>query len=128
MNHIFTIDGKSYDIGVVFLRRKASVRETNNSGMAKSGRMFRDIIGTYYDYELTFGRSSLSQADYDELYETLTAPVDFHTVVFPYGGSTLTFNAYITSATDELQRAGQENRWVDLTISFLATSPERRPL
>lgn len=125
---VLTVDGKTYNIDVTSLKRSASVLDGTNAGRVLSGLMVRDIIGTYYNYDLTFGRSSLSPADYDALYETLTAPVDYHTITVPYGQETKTFRAYVSNASDVLRRMTDKvNLWGELTIKFTAMEPNRRP-
>lgn len=125
---VLTVDGKTYNIDVTSLKRSASVLDGSNAGRVLSGLMVRDIIGTYYNYDLTFGRSSLSPADYDALYETLTAPVDYHTITVPYGQTTKTFEAYVSNASDVLRRMTDKgNLWGELTIKFTAMEPNRRP-
>ncbi|WNX84359.1 hypothetical protein RWV98_17560 [Agathobaculum sp. NTUH-O15-33] len=126
--NVLIVDGKTYNIDVTSLKRSASVLDGTNAGRVLSGLMVRDIIGTYYNYDLTFGRSSLSPADYDALYETLTAPVDYHTITVPYGQETKTFRAYVSNASDVLRRMTDKvNLWGELTIKFTAMEPDRRP-
>lgn len=125
----FEIDGKTYDIGVTSLKRSASILDGSGAGRVKSGVMIRDIIGTYYNYSMSIDTSNISPKDYDELYELITAPVDYHTVTFPYGQKTLTFKAYISGAEDNLKKTEvyPENEWTDLEIKFVATGPQRIP-
>lgn len=128
MEHIFIIDGKTYDIPVISLKRKGAVLDSEKSGRVKTGEMVRSIIGTYYNYDLVFGKSTKSLDDYDDLYETLTAPVAYHIVTFPYGQETLTFQAYVSNTTDSLSKATDDtNKWSALTVSFVAKKPERTP-
>lgn len=125
---VVTIDGKAYRVQVASLTRKSAVTDGSNAGRVNSGRMERDIIGTYYNYDISFGTSLLSPADYDALYEILTAPVDYHTITVPYGQGMKTFQAYVTGATDTLRRmTDRYKHWGDLTISFIAMEPMRRP-
>lgn len=125
---IIEIDGRAYDVYLIELKRSASVLDGENAGRVLSGRMVRDIIGTYYNYDAKFGTSQLSPEDYDALYETLTAPVDSHTITVPYGQGMKTFEAYVSNASDVLKRmSGAEKLWGELTIKFTAMEPERRP-
>lgn len=125
---ILKIDGKTFNVGVTSLKRGAAVLDGENAGRVLSGRMVRDIIGTYYNYDLTFGTSNLSPADYDVLYDLLTAPVDCHTITVPYGQHTKTFEAYVSNASDTLKHMTDKmNLWGELTIKFTAMEPDRRP-
>ena len=125
----FTIDGSAYNVTVPAggLKRSFKVLDGKNAGRVLSGDMERDIIGTFYNYELQINTRSASLAEYDRLYEVLSAPVNFHTVSFPYGQSTLTFQAYVTDGQDNLSRiTGGKKYWRGLTVQFVAKSPQRR--
>ena len=98
----FSIDGQEFNVIVAGLARKGRVSESKLSGDVKSGAHFRDIIGTYYDYEMTVGSNALSETEYDALFEILTAPVESHEVVLPYGACTLTFQAYSEETSDSM--------------------------
>ena len=126
---VFTVDGVGYPgVNVISLERTFAVMDGENAGRTMDGAMSRDIIGTYYNYnmELTSDYSDLSE--YDKLYEVLSAPVDSHTIVVPYGQSTLTFEAYVANGNDNLLHMRPTfNKWNNLTISFVAMKPQRRP-
>lgn len=125
----FSIDGKFYNIGVSELNRKAAILDGENAGRTLSGIMDRDIIGTYYNYSIKIDTNRLSPADYDQLYEKLTAPVDSHSMVFPYGQNTLSFEAYIANVDDSLVSIDVEDAaiWGNLSVTFTAMKPKRRP-
>lgn len=128
MKTVFTIDGLQFDISVVSLERRASLREGDNEGTAMSGRKIRDLKGTFYDYTVTLNTRDVGGQDYDELYELLTAPVDSHQVVMPYGQQTLAFEAYIEEVSDALKHMGKtKNLWGDLEVEFAAMEPQRIP-
>ena len=127
---VFTLDGVSYNVFVPEngIRRSGKILDGENAGRTPSGVMIRDIIGTYYNYSMDIDTQQTDVAEYDTLYEVLTAPVDYHVIVVPYGQGTLTFNAYVTSAEDTLiTMADGVNRWGGLTISFVAMKPQRTP-
>ena len=126
IRQVVTIDGASFDVGVVYIKRQARIEDGPNAGNSKRGDWIRDVYGTYYDYILAFDTSAgLSRADYDTLYSILTAPVEFHTLVVPYGQSTLTFAAGITGAEDNVILMGDGTVWGNLSITFRAKSPQR---
>ena len=108
----FSIDGQEFNVIVTELARAH----------------FRDIIGTYYDYEMTVGSNALSETEYDALFEILTAPVESHEVVLPYGAGTLSFRAYIEDTSDSMTADnGKTRRWGNLSVQFYAQKPQRRP-
>ena len=125
---MFTIDGISYNILVPVgsLRRTFEIKEGGNSALLLSGEYDRDIIGTYYNYEMNIDARNSAPEQYDLLYQALTAPVPYHIVTFPYGQSTLTFNAYITGGSDGFRRKlGTKQYWGELTVTFHAQAPQR---
>lgn len=126
IRQVVTIDGASFDVGVEYIKRQARIEDGPNAGSSKRGDWIRDVYGTYYDYILAFDTSAgLSLADYDTLYSILTAPVEFHTLVVPYGQSTLSFAAGITGAEDNVILMDDGTVWGNLSITFRAKSPQR---
>ena len=126
IRQVVTIDGASFDVGVEYIKRQARIEDGPNAGNSKRGDWIRDVYGTYYDYILAFDTSAgLTRADYGTLYSILTAPVEFHTLVVPYGQSTLTFAAGITGAEDNVILMDDGTVWGNLSITFRAKSPQR---
>ena len=126
IRQVVTIDGTSFDVGVEYIKRQARIEDGPNAGNSKRGDWIRDVYGTFYDYILAFDTSSgLSREDYDTLYDILTAPVEFHTLVVPYGQSTLSFEAGITGAEDNVILMDDGTVWGNLSITFRAKSPQR---
>ena len=124
----FTVDNVQYNALVTSLNRSARIKESKLSGDVKSGRHFRDLVGTYYDYDMEIATDRLSQAEYDSLYEALTAPVESHVVILPYGRTTLQFDAYIQSVGDSYSADnGTDRLWGNLSVKFYAIKPQRRP-
>ena len=126
IRQVVTIDGTSFDVGVEYIKRQARIEDGPNAGNSKRGDWIRDVYGTFYDYILAFDTSSgLSREDYDTMYCILTAPVEFHTLVVPYGQSTLSFEAGITGAEDNVILMDDGTVWGNLSITFRAKSPQR---
>ncbi|WP_143322569.1 hypothetical protein [Clostridium sp. HBUAS56010] len=128
---LITIDGVDLRLWVTGIKRNFAVTDSEHSGRVKSNEMYRDVIGTFYNYTLTAEPDSNHRGDYDTFYEVITSPVPFHTLVFPYGQTTLEFLAYVTSGEDEVKidtnGDKQVNRWSGLSVQFIAKAPQRRP-
>lgn len=126
---VFSVDGVEYPgVNVISLERTGAVLDGSNAGRTMDGAMKRDIIGTYYNFnlELTSDYSDLEQ--YDALYEVITAPVDSHTITMPYGQGTITFEAYVANVTDNLlHRQDSFSKWNNMKVNFIAMEPQRRP-
>lgn len=126
----FTVDNVAYDVFVPEggIKRQGRVLDGDNVGRTKAGDMIRDIIGTYYNYEIQVDAKALSRDEYDALYDVLSAPVDSHILTVPYGQDTLSFKAYVSNVDDTLKKIGDDgNQWEGLSFTFTAMSPQRRP-
>lgn len=125
------IDGVSYDVDVWCdeLEEKFEKLSGEDSGRTQDGKMWIDMIGTFYNYTLHVARKpGASLNEYDALFAALSAPVAFNTVEFPHDQGTIVFEAYITSGARKLLRQiDGKNYWGDLSISFIAREPQRRP-
>lgn len=126
----FTVDGVAYSVTVPEggITRQGRVLDGDNTGRVQDGTMVRDIIGTYYNYQIEVDTRGTDKEEYDQLYEVLSAPVASHTITVPYGQSTITFEAYVSNVDDTLQSMGGDgNLWTRLSFTFTAMSPRRRP-
>lgn len=124
------IDGKTYNVLIPRdgLSRSGQILDGDNAGRLQTGHMERDIIGTYYNYTLQIDTKGLSVSEYDELYEILTAPVDYHDITMPYGQGTITFQAYISGVEDKLLYIEDTHTlWGGMTVTFVAMAPRRTP-
>ena len=123
----FNIDGQEFDIIVKDIRREFQVLDSENTGrVISSGRMFRDIIGTFYNYTIKISAANIAPADYDRLYEIISAPQDFHVITVPYGQTSKTYEAYITSGSDTIIAEGaRQRKWGDMEIKFIAREAAR---
>lgn len=122
------IDAVVYRVRVVYgsLKRSFSIEDGPNSGTSIRKRAIRDIIGTGYAYEMQIEPDPRYPTDYDSFFDAVSAPVESHTVSFPYGQETLSFQAQIVSGADTYggKLAGYE-RWNGLTLRFVPMEPQR---
>lgn len=123
------VDGVSYPhIHVASLKRSFSVLDGENAGRVMTGDMVRDIIGTYYNYSMEIDPDGIDLAEYDAFYEVMSSPVDYHIIEVPYAQGTLVFKAYVANGEDDLLLGHvQYNEWINLSVNFVAMSPQRRP-
>lgn len=125
---ILTVDDVEYDVLIPAggVKRSFQVMDGENAGRVMSGRMTRDIKGTFYNYELQIYPKIGNYSDYDSLYEVLSAPVDSHMAVLPYGQGMSTFEMYVTTGQDTLARKNaSETYWTGLSVQFIAMEPQR---
>lgn len=123
------VDGVAYPhLHVSSLKRSFSVLDGPNVGRVMSYDMVRDVGGTFYNYSLSFDPYLSDPAEYDAFYEVISAPVDCHMIEVPYGQGTMSFKAYVTNGEDDLLMLEENiNAWDNLSINFIAMSPQRRP-
>lgn len=128
MDTIFTIDGRSFSgVGVESVKRRFWVTDGPAADVMLSGDYERDVVGTYYGYEITMSAADLTQNEYDALYEILSAPKSSHAVVMPYGGRSISFEGMIYSGADELIPVDDGTWWGNLTVSVKSKAPIRIP-
>ena len=118
-----TIDGVTYNVPVISIKRTADFLDKFAERTA-DGKLHRELIGVYFNYKLQFGQASMT--DYAALWEKLTEPEEFHTVVIPDEDGDLTFTAYFSNVGDELVKvSGATRYWKNLTANFIAQEPAR---
>lgn len=129
LSYPVTLDGVTYPhIHIMSIKRSFQVLDGENAGRVMTGEMVRDIIGTYYNYAVEVDASSAYASEYDDFYDVISAPVDFHTLIVPYAQTTLTFQAYVSQGSDNLERMFDDsNRWGGLSFNFIAARPQRTP-
>jgi hypothetical protein len=123
---LITIDGTTYDIPIVSLKRKANFLD-KYANRTEDGNLARKLIGVYFNYSLTLGGSD-STTVYTAVWNKLSEPTEFHTVTVPADDGTYTFTAYFANVGDNLRkRKDGKNHWAGLTVDFTAKSPARTP-
>lgn len=119
------VDGKSYKIPVMSLKRKADFLD-KYAERTEDGVLHRELIGVYFNYQLKLG-STLDKKEYQRLWQKLTEPKEFHTVAVPDEGGEYTFTAYFAGVGDELRRECDDGSvFRGLTVNFIARAPARR--
>lgn len=118
------IDGTTYNVGVKSIKRTAEFLD-KYANRTEVGNLERELIGVYFNYELEFAPTNNSTA-YATLWDKLTEPQEFHTVVVPDESGSYTFTAYFSGVKDEFRqiKIGQ-SYFQGLTVKFTAKSPAR---
>ena len=124
---MITIDGVDYDIPILSIKRKAEFLD-KYAERTEDGKLHRELIGVYYNYEVRFGRS-WNTTEYAALWTKITEPEEFHTVTVPDGDADpFTFTAYFANVSDELRKdTAAKTFWQNLTLNFIAQEPARTP-
>lgn len=118
------IDGMTFDVPVTDLSRSADFLD-KFAKRTEDGGALRELIGVYFNYQLKLGIAE-DATEYQRLWDKLTEPVEFHTVVVPGTVGDYTFKAYFSNVKDKmLMQRQQRNYWQDLTVNFTAKVPAR---
>ena len=125
---IFLLDGEAFNVHVTKLVRKFSVLDSDKTGRVQSGSMYRDPIGTFYNYTMTVAGKPEDVDALDAFWEAVSQPEKSHKCVFPYGQDTLTQQMYVTGGEQELKLMREDrNYWGEITLNFVAMKPKVVP-
>lgn len=126
--NVFQMDGLSYNVRVLSLKRNFALEEKGKTGRTQDGQMFRDLFGTYYHYTMKIAQQTDDRAALEAFWEAISQPKNSHICTFPYGQSTLTQRMYVTGGEQELRRMGGDgNTWGEIQVHFLGVEPEVTP-
>ena len=125
------INGKSFDVTVAIsdIEETFNVLDGSNAGRVMSGRMIRDVIGTYIGHKITFFNGK-SNADFDALWDYLIAHSvdDYVNLEAADGQTSLSYHAYYTSGTRSLRSAADgTNVWDEIEINFVPMDAQVKP-
>lgn len=130
MNYI-KINGISFDatVAISAIEENFNVLDGDNAGRVMSGKMVRDIIGTYIGHKITFFNGKGSTG-FDALWEYLIAHSVDDSVLLEAadGQSSISYKAYYTSGTRKLSRVtGGVNKWDEIEVNFIPMDAKVRP-
>lgn len=121
----FVMDGIEYNVVVKELTRKFSVLDTNKTGRTQDGSMYRDPIGTFYNYTLVIDGNGSDRSAYDALWDALSQPVKSHVCTFPYNQKIMTQQMYVTAGEQKLNQIADHGAyWGQISINFIAMEPK----
>lgn len=125
------INGQSFDVTVAIsdIEETFNVLDGANAGRVMSGRMIRDVIGTYIGHKITFFNGK-SNADFDALWNYLIAHSvdDYVNLEAADGQTSLSYQAYYTSGTRSLRSAADgTNVWDEIEINFVPMDAQVKP-
>lgn len=124
VNELVFIDGIPYQVPVIGIERQAPILD-RRAERTEDGDLDREVIGTFYNHTIAFGSTDKTD-EYAALFEKLTEPVPFHTIVVPGSTGMYTYIAYIADAQDKLRRVARgDNYWNQLSARFIAKKPAR---
>lgn len=134
MNYV-RINGVSYDVSVAISDYEESFEtlDGKNAGRGTmSGRMIRDIIGTYIGHKVTFFSKGgeAGNAAFDKLWSDLLAlsVEDSVHLEAADGQNQIAYEAYYTRGSRKLKRVVDGvNYWDELAVSFVPMEAQITP-
>lgn len=125
------INGRAFDVTVAIssIEESFNVLDGSNAGRVMSGRMVRDVIGTYIGHKITFFNGK-KQADFDALWQYLIdhSVDDYVTLEAADNQTSISYQAYYTSGTRTLSSAANgANVWDEIEINFVPMDAQVKP-
>lgn len=121
----FLIDGESYNVQVMSLKRSFEIKDAIRASETQNGNIYRLPIGTYYNYSMTIREKDGDREAFDAFWETISKPVTSHVCVFPYNQTTISQKMYVTAGSQEINRLYADGAtWKDITLNFIAQAPK----
>lgn len=122
---MFTVDGIEWNIPCN-IDRTAEIRASDISGVLLDKTYFNDVMGTYMTYDISIAVPVGKEADYANLYELLTSPIDAHSFILPYNQSTIELTARVETISDRYYKSEDGVRvWRGIKFSVIANHPSK---
>ncbi len=121
---MFTIDGVTWAYPCD-INREAQIQASDISGLLLDGSFFNDVIGTYMVYGVKISVPFGKESDYAGIYGLLTEPVDGHSFIMPYNGTTITITGRVDAVKDKYYRDGDGQYWQNVEFNITANHPSR---
>ena len=123
MNYI-KLNGVEFDADVAIsaYNRNFNVLDGPNAGRVLTGRMIRDVIGTYLGHKITVFRRGDDYAGLDEFWEYLYQHSIDDSVLLEAadGQKTISYQAYYTSASQDIEKVEKGvNFWCEIEVNFI---------
>lgn len=118
------------DVAISAYNRNFSVLDGENAGRVMSGRMVRDIIGTYVGHKITVFRRGSNYAGLDRFWDYLVEHSVDDSVMLEAadGQTTISYEAYYTSGSQDIERVvNGVNYWGDIEIHFIPMEAQVTP-
>ena len=110
------------DVAISAYSRNFNVLDGDNAGRVMTGRMIRDIIGTYVGHKIKVFRRGSNYAGLDEFWAYLVEHSVDDSVMLEAadGQTTISYEAYYTSGTQDIESVSNGvNYWGEIEINFI---------
>lgn len=118
------------DVAISAYNRSFNVLDGENAGRVMTGRMVRDIIGTYIGHKVTVFRRGNNHAGLDAFWDYLVehSVDDSVQLEAADGQTTISYEAYYTSASQDIEKVdGGVNYWGEIEVNFIPMDAQVKP-
>lgn len=131
MNYI-KINGITFDADVAISKynRYFNVLDGDNAGRVMTGRMVRDVIGSYLGHKVTVFRRGDNYQGLDRFWDYLFAHSIDDSVMLEAadGQTTIAYEAYYTSASQDIEKGENGvNYWGEIEVNFIPIDAQLTP-
>ena len=113
------------DVAIAAYNRNFNVLDGENAGRVMSGRMVRDIIGTYVGHKITVFRRGGNYEGLDRFWDYLVEHSVDDSVLLE---ATISYEAYYTSGTQDIEKVvNGVNYWGNIEINFIPMEAQVMP-
>lgn len=126
------LNGVEFDteVAISSYNRSFNVLDGENAGRVMTGRMVRDIIGTYIGHKVTVFRRGDNYAGLDRFWDYLVAHSVDDSVMLEAadGQTTIAYEAYYTSASQDIEQVDNGvNYWGEIEVNFIPMDAQVTP-
>lgn len=118
------------DVAISAYTRSFNVLDGKNAGRVMTGRMIRDVIGTYIGHKVRVFRRGNNYDGLDAFWDYLVehSVDDFVLLEAADGQTTIEYEAYYTSGTQEIEKVENGvNYWGEIEINFIPMEAQVTP-
>ena len=118
------------DVAISTYNRSFNVLDGDNAGRVLSGRMIRDVIGTYLGHKITVFRRGDNYEGLDTFWDYLYqhSVDDIVMLEAADGHTTISYEAYYTSVSQDMEKVeGSVNYWGEIEVSFVPIDAQVKP-
>lgn len=118
------------DVAISAYTRSFNVLDGENAGRVMTGRMIRDVIGTYIGHKVRVFRRGNNYDGLDAFWDYLVehSVDDFVLLEAADGQAAIEYEAYYTSGTQEIEKVENGvNYWGEIEINFIPMEAQVTP-
>ncbi len=126
------LNGTEFDaeVAISSYNRNFNVLDGENAGRVMTGRMVRDIIGTYIGHKIKVFRRDDNYEGLDRFWDYLVehSVDDFVMLEAADGQNTIAYEAYYTAASQDIEKVENGiNYWGEIEINFIPMDAQVSP-